>query len=174
MSILTIVCFLLPFICFAESVPIMTSINGFRGIKWGTLKSDIKETSWTSSSYLDTTSAGPEHPIWYYIRDGDKQKVGLAEVEIKYGFWRKSDEELIFCRVRIVCDVKENWDNLHRALIETFGPNYRNMEYTRIVGEWHSSMWQDPWGEVWLISKEVEKQIVDFVKEKAKKGLKDF
>lgn len=168
------ICFLLPSPSFSEAVKDMKSLNGFRGIIWGTLMKDVeKSENWTYSD-LETTSAGKEHLVWYYFRGGDKRTIGLAKVTIRYGFWSKSDKEEIFSRVNIFCDSKENWDNLHRALRETFGSNYRNMEYTRITWKWHRSMWEKPWGELWLISKEVEKQIRDFVKNKAKGGIKDF
>lgn len=173
-SMLVVTCFLLPFFCFADSIPNMQSINGFRGIRWGTLKKDIdKEIKWVYQEAVDS-SAGPDHPIWHYWRKGDNDKIGMAKVDIYYGFWLKSRDEEIFCRVNIVCKGEENWNNLLRALCETFGSNYNNMEYTRISSKWHPSMWSNAWGEVWLISKEVEKQIDDFVKGEAKKGKKDI
>lgn len=179
---LMFICLLLPSLSFSEEVIGNTrNINGFRGIKWGTIKADLdrKGIGWCYMHTMnEQTIAGPDYPLWYYHKDKDSDEIGAATVrDIYYGFWLRKratstkPAEFIFYKVKIEVEGKENWKNLHLTLRETFGPNYENMEYTKIRREWNE--WIDK-GVVWFISKDVEREIEEFVKEQSKKAKDDF
>lgn len=190
MLVFVFVCLSLPSLGFSEAVKIPRSINGFRGIKWGTVKgwSELKRDFCYMPTMDEQTKAGPDHEIWYYSRYRDSNTIGAATVrKINYGFWRNGKGEMVFCRVRLKAEGEENAKNLFITFKEVFGNptkapsgfisglslnRFWNLEYTKIGFKYYKGF--TVYAEVWLISKKVEEQIENFVKEQTKGAEKDF
>ena len=101
--------------------------DGFRGIKWGM---DIKMLS-----DMECTGKMSGPGPGFYIRKGDKLKIGEAElIKIVYSFWRDK-----FYGVDIDTEGYFNWHNLQEVVFKKFGQpkehSIESAEYNLLVGE---------------------------------------
>jgi len=141
--------------------------DGFRGIKWGTEFSTVKD----SMTYLRTDPV--YGGIKIYSRKDDDLHIGGATLEsIGYGFWQDK-----FCSVDIQFKGYTNFSSLKDALFEKFGagskPNRSLEEYF-----WHgvitgiSLIYKEVSreGYLFMFSNEINKQQENFKSEKAKEG----
>jgi hypothetical protein len=95
--------------------------NGFRGIKWGTDISTLKD--------ILTYVRSEEKDIRVYVRNKDELKIGKAQLkQIEYKFWtgfgKYGVEPEIFYAVYIETEGEENWRNLKEAAFELFGKGF--------------------------------------------------
>jgi len=86
--------------------------EGFRGIKWGSSEENL------SSDFVFAFSSIPGNN--FYIKKGDKKRIGDAEIEsLYYSFYKKR-----FSQVVITVKGRTNIDALIFVFIENFGsPN---------------------------------------------------
>ena len=92
--------------------------NGFRGIKWGTDISTLKDIL----KYVRSE----EKDVRIYMRKEDELKVGKAQVKkIEYKFWtgfgKYGTEPEIFYAVYIETEGKENWKKIKEEAFDLFG-----------------------------------------------------
>jgi len=90
--------------------------DGFDGIKWGTLFSEIKSDMAESRSISDPAEPNVKIKI-YYTQRGDPLTLGDAQLDkIEYVFWRGK-----FAEARINASGPENFDRLKKFLFEKYG-----------------------------------------------------
>lgn len=83
--------------------------NGFRGIKWGTDISTLKDLKHIRDDH--------EGSVKYYKKEGEELKIGEAELEsIEYGFWRGK-----LATVTVHTEGVFNYDKLITACKTKFG-----------------------------------------------------
>ncbi len=154
-------------LAFTLSSNAFAEADGFRGIKWGTEFSTVKD----SMTYLRTDPV--YGGIKIYSRKDDDLHIGGATLEsIGYGFWQDK-----FCSVDIQFKGYTNFSSLKDALFEKFGagnqPNRFLEEYF-----WHgvvtgiSLIYKEVSreGYLFMFSNEINKQQESFKSEKAKEG----
>lgn len=141
--------------------------DGFRGIKWGTEYSNVKD----SMKYVRTD---PSYGgIKIYLNKDDDLKIGGADLEsIEYGFWHDK-----FCSVLIKFKGYTNFSSIKDATFEKFGAGYQDnrfiedymwfgevtaisLEYKKVLKE----------GYLYMSSLEINKQCKSYQAEKAKEG----
>ncbi len=140
--------------------------DGFRGIKWGT---DISTLS--GMRYLGTD------PSWGgikgYTRKNEALHLGSAKLKrIEYNFWRGK-----FFSVWVITQGYTNWAGLRDAVFEKYGKGYQDnkyIEYYRWLGSVTGMGLQyneiSERGELYMFSKEIDKQQKAYQKQKAKEG----
>lgn len=141
--------------------------DGFRGIKWGTEFSSIKD----SMTYIRTD---PSYGgIKVYSRKDDDLKIGGAELEsIEYSFWQDK-----FCNVFITVKDSVNFSSLKDATFKKFGaggkPNRFMEKYVwggKITGMLLEYNEFSKKGKLYMFSLEINKEQRRFEAERAKKG----
>ncbi len=153
-------------LCFAGNYKPGSEPDGFRGIKWGTDISTLKDMEYfrTDSSYGG---------IKKYTRKNDDLHIGGAKLEIiEYGFWREK-----FCVVLVITQGYTNWAGLSEAVFEKYGKGYQDNEYIEKY-IWSGSVtvmmltYNEISGEGTLLmrSEEIYKQQKAYKKQKAKEG----
>ena len=152
--------FSLPSNAFAEA-------DGFRGLKWGTEFSTVKD----SMKYLRTDPSYGGVKI--YSRKDDDLKIGGAELEsIIYGFWQDK-----FYTVIIKSKGYSNYSSLKDASFKKFGAGHKTNrfmedykwfgEITGIILKYKEVLNE---GYLYMFSLEIHKQQKSVQAEKAKKG----
>ena len=109
--------------CFASTRPSKprSDPDGFRGIKWGTEISTLKDME----KIEQDKSSNPDL-IWY-TKKGDTLAIGEATLEnIFYLFWMGN-----FASVSIDFKGDENFETLKKDLLEQLGSTVRSEEHTR-------------------------------------------
>jgi hypothetical protein len=99
--------------CFASARPSKphSDPDGFRGIKWGTAISTLKDMEKAEQD------KSPDHAFVWYTRKGDTFAIGKANLEnIFYSFWMGNFES-----VWIDFKGDENFEALKKELFEQFG-----------------------------------------------------
>jgi len=100
--------------CFASlrpSKPLRSEPDGFRGIKWGTKISTLKDME-----KVKEDKSSDSDLVWY-TRKGDTLAIGEAKLEtIFYSFWMGE-----FYSVWIDSEGNENFETLKKELFERFG-----------------------------------------------------
>jgi hypothetical protein len=95
--------------------------DGFRGIKWGTEISKLKDME-----RMEQDKSSNPDLVWY-TRKADTLAIGEAKLEnIFYLFWMGN-----FASVSIDFKGKENFETLKKELLEQFGSTVRSEEHTR-------------------------------------------
>jgi hypothetical protein len=90
--------------------------DGFAGIKWGTLFSEVKSDMEESRSISDPAEPNVKIKI-YYTKKGDHLELGETQLDkIEYVFWRGK-----FSEARINATGSENFDRLKTFLFEKYG-----------------------------------------------------
>jgi hypothetical protein len=141
--------------------------DGFRGIKWGTNISELREMS-LSEDRGDSK---------FYLRKGDKLKIGDADIDrISYGFYKSR-----FNKLFIIYKGSLNFTKLKDTFFEQYGqgskPN-RFMEQYYWVGETvsiafeHSEITKK--GEIVYTYDPISNEKEADSKKKAKNGAKDL
>lgn len=140
--------------------------DGFRGIKWGTDISTLKDMRYIRT---DPSYGG----IKLYSRNGDELKIGGAVLEsIEYGFWQGK-----FSNLLIEFKGFTNYSALKDATFEKFGaghkPNKFMEEYywfgeITVMSIYYSEISSE--GHLYMHSEEITKQQKRYEAEKAKKG----
>ncbi len=164
-SFLLSISLLLPFNTYGfENEP-----NGFRGIEWKTDFATVeKEMTFLT---IDDSYGG----IKKYNRVGDELKIGGAKILPPiYSFWKNK-----FCSAWIYVEGKSNWLELKDAVFEKFGEGSKPNQYIEKYF-WHgtktSMMFQyneiPQKGLLYLRSEELQQEMSNFQKEKAREGAK--
>ncbi|MCK4244574.1 MAG: hypothetical protein KAX20_03005 [Candidatus Omnitrophica bacterium] len=150
--------------CFAKGF--QNEPDGFRGIKWGTDISTLKDMEyfWTDPSYGG---------IKIYIRKSEDLHIGEAKLKrIGYGFWRGK-----FCDVWVITKSSVNWVGLRDAVFEKFGRGYQDNEFIEyyvwggkitLMSLEYNEVSKE--GKLHILSKEIYKQQKAYQKQKAKEG----
>ena len=90
--------------------------DGFEGIKWDTLFSEVKADMVESRSVSNPTEPDVKIKI-YYSRKGDQLRMGEAQLDkMEYGFWKGK-----FAEVQITAMGSENFNQLKKFLFEKYG-----------------------------------------------------
>lgn len=142
-------------------------VDGFRGLKWGTEFSTVKESMIYKKT--DQSYGG----IKIYSKKDDEFVIGGAKLEnIEYGFWQDK-----LCSVIIKLKGYSNFSSLKDASFEKFGPGHKtnrfmenyiwfgeisgiSLKYKEVLNE----------GYLYMFSLEISKQQKSVQAEKAKKG----
>ena len=140
--------------------------DGFRGIKWGTDISTLKDMEYLG---IDPSYGGMKK----YTRKNEDLHLGGAKLEIiGYGFWRGK-----FCGVQILTKGSTNWRGLRDAVFEKFGRGYQSNEYIEyyiwggdITGMSLKYNEISKEGKLFMSSKEINRQQKAYKKQKAKEG----
>ena len=162
--------FFLLIISICVSIPVFAFQNepdGFRGIKWGTNISELPEMS-LSEDRGDSK---------FYLRKGDKLKIGDADIDrISYGFYKGR-----FNKLFIIYKGSLNFTKLKDIFFAQYGqgskPN-RFMEQYYWVGETvsisfeHSEITKE--GKIFYTYDPISNEKGEDRKEKAKNGAKDL
>ncbi len=157
---------LIPLVSFAyENEP-----DGFRGIKWGTDKSELKDLN----SYGTDDQDGTE----MFVKKTDELQIGDAKLEhIFYVFWKNK-----FSGVMIKSKGYSNCRDLKQATFAKFGKGSQDNQFiekyvwygttTTIILNYNEISEE---GTLLLISMELRKQQEEYKQKKAKEGAeKDF
>lgn len=159
---LVVLAFTLPSIAFAEA-------DGFRGIKWGTDFSSVKDMM--IFKHTDSSAGG----VKVYSKKNDDLKIGAATlISIEYNFWQNK-----FCSVYIDFSNIGNFKAVKDAVFEKFGKGNKNnpyMEHYFWDGEISRMMLRYDEitndGYLYLSSTKIDEQQKEYDSEQAKKGAK--
>ena len=141
--------------------------DGFRGIKWGTDISTLKDMEYLG---IDPSYGGMKK----YTRKNEDLHLGGAKLEIiGYGFWRGK-----FCGVQILTKGSTNWRGLRDAVFEKFGPGWqldKSIEryiwpFGDITGMFLEYNKVSEKGKLQIYSAEIGKQMKAYEKQKAREG----
>lgn len=158
----SVIIVVLPLTAFAEA-------DGFRGIKWGTKLSTLK-----NMQLLEENRKGQK----VYSRKDDQLRIGGADLEsIDYHFWQDK-----FCSVVVKCKGYLNFRFLKDSTFEKFGAGSQTnpfMEDYMWYGETTGIMLKyneiSQKGSLSMFSREILAILENYEKEEAKKGAKkDF
>jgi hypothetical protein len=162
--------FFLLIISICVSIPAFAFQNepdGFRGIKWGTNISEL----------LDMSLSEDRGDSKFYLRKGDKLKIGDADIDrISYGFYKGR-----FNKLHIIYKGSLNFTKLKDTFFAQYGPGIkpnRFMEQYYWVGETlsiafeHSEITNE--GKIVYTYDPVSNEKEADSKEKAKEGAKDL
>lgn len=90
--------------------------DGFAGIKWNTLFTEVKSDMTEARSISDPAEPNVKIKI-YYVKKGDPLRLGEARLDkTEYVFWRGK-----FAEARISATGPENFDRLKKFLFEKYG-----------------------------------------------------
>ena len=135
--------------------------EGFRGIKWGTDISTLKDMRCTEEKY--------------YVREGDKLQIGKVKLKkIEYSF-----QEGRFWKVMIDIERREDYSILLKIFKKRFGPFFHHSQWDFLVSEnveISGCYTEKPWFSiVWKKISETPKQLKKGREEEeaVKEGVKD-
>jgi hypothetical protein len=131
--ILTIVFTVFLISCFASTQPTKprSEPDGFRGIKWGTEISTLKDME-----KVEQNKSSKSDLVWY-TRKGDTLAIGKAKAKnIFYSFWMGSFES-----VWIDFEGDENFESFKKELFERFGEVF---ESDGVMKETHRGARREP------------------------------
>ena len=139
--------------------------DGFRGIKWGADIKKIKEVKGLEFN-------GVHEIIDMYKIKRDNLCIGDAQLStIGYGFWQGR-----FMKVDIVVRDIKNYEKLKKVVFDTFGEAKKTKWYGIDGYAWEgekSTMFLsifDKMGHMIIMSKDIEREVEQYVKQKATQG----
>ena len=143
--------------------------DGFRGLKWGTKFSTIKD----EMNYIRTDPRSSYGAVKIYSRKNEELRIGEAEVQsIRYSFWKDK-----LSSVMIRFKGYSNFVSLKDVISERFGAGHKTKrfiegyvwggEVTGMSLEYKEVLKEGYW---FMFSIEIHKEQKRFAAEKAKKG----